>query len=244
MVKIYILKTIALLTFFIEVLPLVSCLFFLKKNKQGFLKVFFIYSLVLASFAIFSIFFLYGVQSKSAYIFLLRIYVPFEYIMLIYFFYLLFKNTIAKRLILVSILPFLSFCIYRFLTSTSNAFDSYPSLVEFFIFILILLYFFFEKMRIVSVIPVYQSISFWLAVGLFVYFTGNFFFLLLVNSSKNIEFIKQMNIVNSIVSITKDIILALAWFAHERTETDADILTIPDGLGLDDDLPYNPPTNS
>ena len=38
------------------------------------------------------------------------------------------------------------------------------------------------------------------------------------------------------VSISKDIILALAWLAHERIETDSDILTIPDEMQLDDDF--------
>ncbi len=53
-----------------------------------------------------------------------------------------------------------------------------------------------------------------------------------------------MRTVYAVVTITKDVILSLAWLAHERSETDADILKIPDGLGLDDDLPFNPTTNS
>jgi hypothetical protein len=96
----------------------------------------------------------------------------------------------------------------------------------------------------VSAIPLYRLTSFWICVGLFIYFSGNFFYFLLISTNKDPNYLNQMRIVYSIVNITKDIILSLAWFAHERSETDADILKIPDGLGLDDDLPFNPTTNS
>ncbi len=46
------------------------------------------------------------------------------------------------------------------------------------------------------------------------------------------------------VNISKDIILSLAWLAYERQETSADIIQLPDGLGLDDDLPFLTKTNS
>jgi hypothetical protein len=91
-------------------------------------------------------------------------------------------------------------------------------------------------MKIVSRIPLYKTISFWLCVGLFIYFSGNFFFLLLSTSSKDKAFISQMRTINSIVTFAKDIILALAWFAHEKIETEADIIHLPDDLGLDDGL--------
>ena len=58
----------------------------------------------------------------------------------------------------------------------------------------------------------------------------------MVNSSKNPSFLKLTKIIYIIVSISKDIILSLAWFAHERLETDSDILRIPDGMQLDDDF--------
>jgi hypothetical protein len=164
--------------------------------------------------------------------------------MFIFFFALLFKNTIVKKVILISILPFLIYCFFNYFESDSKLFNNYPAIIEFFVFILILVYYFFEKMRVISRIPIYQSISFWLCVGLFFYFSGSFFFLLLVNTSKNIAFILQMKIVYSIVTIIKDIILSLAWFAHEHIETNADIIKFPNGLGLDDDLPFTKPNHA
>ncbi len=136
------------------------------------------------------------------------------------------------------------FCVYNYIYSDLSKFDNLPPLIEFFVFILIITYYFYEKMNLVSKNPIYNSISFWICVGLFIYFTGNFFFYLLVTSSKDIVLLKKMKIIYALVSISKDLILAFAWFAHERIETDADIIKVPDGLGLDDDLPFLKQTNS
>jgi hypothetical protein len=103
--------------------------------------------------------------------------------------------------------------------------------------------YFIGKMRFVSRVPIYKQISFWICVGLFIHFSGNFFYYLLITSTKDVALIMQMKVVGSIVSITKDIILSLAWFAHERVETAADIIHIPDGLDLDADLPTIRKTN-
>ena len=96
----------------------------------------------------------------------------------------------------------------------------------------------------VSIVPLYQSISFWLCVGLFIYFTGNFFYILLVSSANNPVLIKEMKTIYVIVSISKDIILAFAWFAHERVQNDSDILRIPDEMQLDDDFIVSKQTNA
>ncbi|MEJ7611683.1 MAG: hypothetical protein WKF88_10940 [Ferruginibacter sp.] len=98
-------------------------------------------------------------------------------------------------------------------------------------------------MKTVSIIPLYNSISFWLCVGLFIYFTGNFFYLLFTAGIKNIEFINQMKIIYTVVTITKDIILSLAWLANESIETQEDELHIPDDLHLDDGLSFTLPPN-
>ncbi len=103
-------------------------------------------------------------------------------------------------------------------------------------FILLLLYYFYEKMAVVSKIPLYNSITFWICVGLFIYFTGNFFFYVMSSSIKDLSLKNLMVGIYATVSITKDIILSLAWLAHERTETNSDILRIPDEMQLDDDF--------
>lgn len=208
------------------------------------MRVFFVYAILLAFFICFAYYLLQFNSSKELLFLTFKFYILVEYSLLGFFFTLLIINKTFKKIILFSILPFIFFCIYRYVILPNDKFDNLPSLVEFSFFIIVISFYFYERMKIVTSNPSYNKISYWLVIGLFTYFAGNFFYYLMLTTTNNLELIKQMKFVTIIVNITKDIILSLAWFAHERTETDADILTIPDGLGLDDDLPINPTTNS
>ena len=226
-----------------ELLPLVMSLYFFKKIKINYLKVFFIYGILLAFFSSTSLYVLNFQHSKSAYLFILRFYIAIEYAILVIFFSILFQNRIFKIIILFSIIPFWSYCIYNFLLSEPKTFNNYPSIVEFSVFILLIIFYFYEKMNIVSNIPLFRLISFWLCVGLFIYFTGNLFFLLFVFSTDNKEILKQMFLIYSGVTITKNLILAGAWFAKETVQTDANIIQLPENMKLDDDFTFTNTTN-
>ena len=93
-------------------------------------------------------------------------------------------------------------------------------------------------MQTVVLYPLYQSITFWICVGLFLYFTGNFFFLLLIKSTSDVDIKLQMKIFYSFVTITKNVFLSLAFFATEKIDEE-DILHIPSELDLDS---FNPKT--
>ncbi len=82
--------------------------------------------------------------------------------------------------------------------------------------------------------PLYQSISFWICVGLFIYFTGNFFFFLFITSSKDKQFIEQMRLIYMIVTIIKNIVICFAFLSNEIIETDKDKeFQIPNEIDLD-----------
>ena len=164
--------------------------------------------------------------------------------MLILFFGLLLKNKIFRSFSLFSVIPFVFYCFYDFYKSEPNTFNNFPPLLEFSLFILVLIFYFFEKMRVVTTIPLYQSISFWICVGLFIYFTGNLFYLIFITSTKDKHLISQMQIIYSCVTIAKNLILAFAWFSHERLENNADILQMPNDMQLDDDFIVSNQTNS
>ena len=237
------LETYTLLTYLFELLPLIVSFYFIKKIKIDYLKVFFIYTILLAFFSITSLFVLNVTQSKSTYLFLVRIYFAFEYAILVVFFSKILQSKSLKKIILFSIIPFWIYCIYNFFVSEHDTFNNYPALVEFAVFIFIIIFYFYEKMNTVSVIPLFKSISFWLCVGLFIYFTGNLFFLLLIPSTFAKESLKQMFLIYSGVTITKNIILAAAWFANEKLQTDADIIQLPQNMKLDDDFTFTNTTN-
>lgn len=201
-------------------------------NTKG-LKVFFIYTVLLALFVIISTGIVAIFKSQTAYLYVIKIYTIVEYFLFAAFLRELYENKRAKRIISLSRIPFLLFCIVDFLIAKSP-FSNSPSLIEFLAFIVFIIYFFYEKMKVVNASPIHHSISFWICVGLFIYFTGNFFFFLFVNSSTDPEFAKQMKIVYSFVTIIKNILLCLALFAHENEGKTKDSFQLPEELKLDD----------
>ena len=232
----YILKSLTYITFLTEILPLVFCVIFFKKINTKGLKVFFIYTILLSFFSITGLALLFF-NSKSAYILIVRLYTIVEYILLSILLYNFFENKTAKRVVIFSIFPFVIFTIINLLINEYK-YSSYPLLIEFFCFIIFIIYFFYEKMNSSLDRPIYQNISFWICVGLFFYFTGNFFFLLFPVSSTDLVFKNQIQSIYIAVTITKNIILSLSFFATEFKEDD-DTPNFPSNLNLDGFRPYN-----
>lgn len=89
-------------------------------------------------------------------------------------------------------------------------------------------------MKTVVSYPLYQSISFWICVGLLLYFSGNFFIFLLNHSSSEKAFLVQVRVIYSLVTISKNILLSAAFFAHEQHENSNDNnFQFPEELNLD-----------
>jgi hypothetical protein len=82
--------------------------------------------------------------------------------------------------------------------------------------------------------PLYQSVTFWICVGFFLYFTGTFFFFLFIKSSQDPDFKRQMNFIYGIVTVTKNILLCLSLFANEHLENENETLNIPSEIDLDE----------
>lgn len=223
---------------------MIFCFIFYKKIKQNYLKAFFIYTIFLSFFISTAFYLSIHKEYREIFLIFFRVYILVEYFFFSLFFYFLLKSKIGKIVTILSVIPFTIFCILSYLFGDKSKFDNYPPLVEFSLFLVIIGYYFFEKMKFISSVPLYKQISFWLCVGLFIYFSGNFFYYLMITSTKDVSINKQMKVITAIINILKDIILSLAWFAHERTETDVDIIKFPNGLGLDDDLPFIKPNQA
>jgi hypothetical protein len=197
------------------------------------LKVFFIYTIILAVFVVLSISTIYILKSVKIYYYILKLYAVVEYCLFAQFLFNIYTNTLAKKIILYSTIPFILYCVINFVVDKSS-FSNTPSLIEFIAFIIFIIYFFYEKMKTVVQFPVYQSITFWICVGLFLYFTGNFFFFLFINSSTDPIFIAQMKNIYFFVTISKNILLSVAFFANENPEKTNDEIRLPNELYLDD----------
>lgn len=88
--------------------------------------------------------------------------------------------------------------------------------------------------------PIYQSITFWITVGFFLYFSGSFFFLLLLSNidKSNMKLILDTRILYFVVTLLKDIVFALAFlFVDKANDHNTEKLYIPEELHLDS---FNP----
>lgn len=178
--------------------------------------------------------------SKSTYFFAIKLYGIFEYCLFATFLYNLYQNSIAKKIIIFSIIPFVLISIVNYTLSSKSNFSNYPSIIEFLAFIIFIIYFFYEKMNTIVEYPLYQSISFWICMGLFIYFTGNFFFFLFINSSQDKQFISQMRVIYSILTISKNVILCIAFFTDEKIEPAINSeFNFPNEIDLDSFTPKN-----
>jgi hypothetical protein len=123
----------------------------------------------------------------------------------------------AKTGLLISLPLFLIYNIYDFFSNDNVSFSNNPTLIEFLIFIVLIIFYLFEKMKVNQETPAYSSINFWLNVGLFVYFTGNFFYILLVENSAtaSIAVKNQLIVIYCIITIMKNLILSFAFVKND-----------------------------
>jgi hypothetical protein len=198
------------------------------------LKVFFIYTCVLSFFVLLSLVSIYFFKSMKYYVLFVKCYTLFEYTIVAYFLISLLKNQTFKYIIWVSIPLFLCVAFSFYFLINTATYSTTPAIIEFLMFIVFIIYFFYEKMKTVIIYPLYQSVSFWICVAFFLYFTGNFFFFVFVHSSTDTKFVNERRLIYSLVTITKNILLCLALFTNENLETNEDELQIPNDLNLDE----------
>lgn len=94
-------------------------------------------------------------------------------------------------------------------------------------------------MKKIDTNPLYQSISFWICVGLFIYFTGNFFVTIVIPSlilpSAAPEVKAQVFMIYKIILVVKNLILAFSLFGKNFYEADKpDEFKLPDDIVLDE----------
>lgn len=215
-------------------MPLVFCLVFFKKLHTNYLKVFFIYSLVLAIFILTSFSTLLFLNDKQLYLSLVSIYVIIEYIIIsaIFFYYTTLRSFKIIILLITAFSGTLLFLNHFYL---KNEFISnYKVVFTSLILIVYIIVFFYYKMKRVSSVPLYQTISFWIFVAFFLYYTGNFFFFLIIGSEQPKDVQNFLLLIYSGVTILKNIVLCISFRYIEPSNLNNQNLSIPTDLNLDD----------
>jgi hypothetical protein len=208
------------ITYFFEFLPFLFWLLNYKKIKTIEKRVFLLYTALVSLLILIGIIVLNYFESVTTYYLIARIYDTIEYTLLSIFFSAHTKNGYVKKIILLSIIPFIVFCVFDHYYSDKNSYAFLPLVVECLILMTALIFIFYEKMTHSFDIPLYQTSFFWISVAFIVYFAGNFFLFLYSKNSFNDESFKnQYTIIYTTFTILKDILLCIAATIKERDNT-------------------------
>jgi len=134
-----------------------------------------------------------------------------EFTLISLFFSINIMNEKIKRVLKYLFIPFLFFSLYDYITSYNSKFTYYPLVLECLIFPLIIIYFFYEKIKYSTKFPIYLSPGFWIAVGFLIFSTGNFFLFLFSNLLlQDLDNKKLYNIIYGFFTILKNLLLITA----------------------------------
>ena len=221
-----------------EILPLIFCILFYKQYESEKSKVFFIYTIVIALTSILSSLCLLVYEQTYSYQIIVKLFAFSEFVILSYYYKLLLNRKVANNIFIISFL-FFSFLIYKNWLTKESAQITYPLLFEFIYFIIILLYYYFLRISTNDNKPIYEEIEFWQTTAFFIYFSGNFFFLIFV-SYNNVQLPHiQMQIDYSTITLLKNLIIeeALILFGYKRKKDKT-------SLGSFDAFNHITPTNT
>ena len=193
---------------------------FLKKINSKSKKVFFLYTFLITVLVLAVIFARYVYNSVESYFLVTRVYNVVEYSLLAYFFSIHIHKRFVRTLLLFSPFPFIIFCVFDFVSAKEPTIAFYPLIIEYLVLLMFIIYIFFEIMQESVVEPIYQKAIFWISVAFIINFSGNFFLFLYSKTSYNDEtFRRQFTIINSSVTILKNILLCISILIKEKKDT-------------------------
>lgn len=213
-----ILQNIIYTTYLAELLPFILCLIFVKKIKSTELKVFFFYTATFAFFLLLSIYFRQIAKNFQEQLIVNRIFLIIEFTFLCFFYNSCLVNKCRKVVAVVAVSLFLLYSAYDFYISKPDEFTFIPLVIECLFFLLIIIFYFYEKIKYSIATPIYYSPDFWISVAFLIYFSGNFFLFLFSKSMyKNPNFKTEFTIIYGTITIIKNIFLCIAIFVNANS---------------------------
>lgn len=232
-----------ILNYFFEFLPFILCSIFYKKilaTKEG--KAFFIYVLIYAAILFLVLVCLYVFDNRLIMSHLRRAAIIMEFALLCYYYKQVLLSKKTKILFFFAIPLFIILAFYDYYVSTERVISFMPLVIECLFFILLIIYFFYEKIQYSLSTPIYLTMSFWISTGFLIYFSGNFFlFLYSKNAIKNATFIVQYNTIYAFFTINKNILLCIGILMHSRRKLTNNNISLESDLSesLDSFKVYN-----
>jgi len=228
-----ILQNLIYITYLAELLPFSTSLFFIKKINNRGAKVFFFYISAIAFFICLSVYFKFH-NDRVHQLLVNRIFLVVEFSILSAYYYgqLVFKY--KKIAFLSAVICFFLYSIFDYLTTESSKnFSFIPLVVECLFFVMVIIYFFYEKIQYNLSIPILHTAEFWISIALLLYFSGNFFLFLYSKSMyNNPAFRQQFTIIYNTLTIIRDILLTVAVLVKVYVITNAKNLNDPIDIDL------------
>lgn len=134
---------------------------------------------------------------------LFHIYGPIEYTCIAYIYSSTFKSVIAKKLTLLSIFIFILFSTFSSLYLQSLTDTPYNFLLRCLLIIGLSLFYFYELYQKEEVINLARLPMFWISVGNFAFYAGNFFLMGLIDTLERMhsDLVKPLFNINTILNI-------------------------------------------
>jgi hypothetical protein len=226
------LQIFGILTYFFELLPFLLCSIFLKRictTQEG--KAFFVYTALYGLIIILVLFFRYYLDNRAVTAILKRLAIVIEFTILCTYFNQIIINRNIKRVLPLAVFMFVVLACYDYYTSVERVISFMPLVIECLFFILLIVYFFYEKVQFSLLTPIYLAMSFWISTGFIIYFSGNFFLFLYSKAAvKDDVFKMQYNLVYNFFTILKNILLSVGIIIHNPRNFQNDNISIQPDL--------------
>lgn len=186
------------------------------------------YSILLAIFSICAVIFI-ETKQFTFYYKLVNIYSIFEVLIFTIFFRILLYTSNLKRISFLLATIFVFYNLYYLFQK--QGFTIYPLLFEFSILIIFIFFYFFERINYLDVDLLKRS-EFWINSGLFLYFTGNFFYLIFSLSEINQESKLLLLFIYCTITILKNLIISIGLSLPEKSNNPDNFLPFADELEI------------
>lgn len=147
-----------------------------------------------------------------------RIFIAVEFFFMSMIFYYSIKQNLLKKIILVLIVLFLFFSIFDYITTDKSKLGYRSHVAECLILLVYIIYYFYEKIQMTTIVPIFQTNLFWIAVAFIIYCSGNFFLFLYSNQQNDEQFKLQYTLIYSTFTILKNILLCIGVMIKQPKE--------------------------
>lgn len=207
-------QSLSNVSYWLDLLPVLVFLFFVKKIREKPIWAIFIYSIY--SFVNNSFVF-YNIKHKIDYSKFYYTFTLFEYLLFVTMLFFIIKSNIVKKLIIPISIFFTFFCAYYILASKIDGFDSIQTAVECILIIILCLFYFYEQLISQEVALIYNNYKFWIVIALLLYLAGAFFIFVFAASMPKKEADSYWAII-FIGAIIRNILFTIAVYLSTRPQ--------------------------